>query len=177
MGRIVARVEREHPLTPEVLSAGTVTEMFGEGKRMQRVLWSLGAIVAVGLITAPVPVRAHHAFAAEFDANRPIRVEGVLVKLEWTNPHAWFHLDVKGPDGTVERWMFEAGNPSNLTRRGITKDYVKIGTELAIEGFLSKGIPRRANGRIMTRMDSGKSLFLGSSGTGAPGDGADVSEQ
>ena len=140
--------------------------------RLERVILSLVAVVTVGLIAAPVPVRAHHAFAAEFDANRPIRVEGVLVKLEWTNPHAWFHVDVKGPDGKVERWMFEAGNPSNLTRRGITKNYVKIGTELAIEGFLSKGIPRRANGRVMTRLDTGQSLFMGSSGTGAPSDGA-----
>ena len=140
--------------------------------RIERVILSLIAVVAVGLIAAAVPVRAHHAFAAEFDANRPIRVEGVLVKLEWTNPHAWFHVDVKGPDGKVERWMFEAGNPSNLTRRGITKNYVKVGTELAIEGFLSKGIPRRANGRVMTRLDTGQSLFMGSSGTGAPSDGA-----
>ena len=123
--------------------------------RIERVILSLVASVAVGLIAAPVSVWAHHAFAAEFDANRPIRVEGVLVKLEWTNPHAWFHIDVRGPDGNVERWMFEAGNPSNLTRRGITKNYVTPGTELAIEGFLSKGIPRRANGRIMTRLDTG----------------------
>jgi hypothetical protein len=144
--------------------------------RMNRVIWSVVGIAAVGLLTTSVPARAHHAFAAEFDANRPIKVEGTLVKLEWTNPHAWFHLDVRGPDGKVERWMFEAGNPSNLTRRGITKDFIKPGTELSIEGFLSKGIPRRANGRIMTRLADGKPLFMGSSGTGAPGDGADPNE-
>ena len=148
----------------------------GKPMRIQRIILSLMAMVSVGLVVAPAPVLAHHAFAAEFDANRPIRVEGVLVKVEWINPHAWFHVDVKQPDGKVERWMFEAGNPSNLTRRGITKDYLKPGMELAIEGFMSKGIPHRANGRVLTRLDTGKPLFMGSSGTGAPSDGNDPSE-
>jgi len=137
----------------------------------KRVILSLGAIAAVALITAR-PVRAHHAFSAEFDANRPVKLQGTLVKVEWINPHSWFHLDVKKADGEVERWMIEGGNPAALTRRGFTKDYLKPGTEIVVEGFLAKGIPRRANGRMLTYSD-GRTLFVGSSGTGAPEDGRD----
>jgi hypothetical protein len=143
---------------------------------MNRVIWSVGVMVGIGLLSV-VPVRAHHAFAAEFDANRPVKLTGTLVKVEWVNPHSWFHFDVKRADGEVERWMFEGGGPAGLARRGFTKDYEGLtpGAELVIEGYLSKGLPRRANARTMTFVD-GRAMFIGSSGTGAPRDGADPTE-
>ena len=141
--------------------------------RMKRVIlgFMATATVGVGLLTV-VPVQAHHAFASEFDANRPVSVSGTVVKVEWTNPHTWFHVDVLSDEGQVERWLFEGGGPAALIRRGFTKDFVKAGTEITVQGYLSKGTPRRANGRVMTYAD-GTELFVGSSGTGAPVDGAD----
>jgi hypothetical protein len=144
---------------------------------MKRVILSL--VVGVGLLTA-VPLRAHHAFTAEFDANRPVKVEGAIAKVEWINPHAWIHVDVKNKEGQNERWMFELGGPGSLTRRGYTRDYLKPGTEVAVEGFLAKAVARRANGRVMTFKSgpqAGQLLFVGSSGTGAPLDGKDPTER
>ena len=128
------------------------------------------------LMLTAVPVRAHHSFAAEFDAEQPVKISGTLVKVEWTNPHTWFHFDVKKPDGTVERWMFEGSPPGPLRRRGITRDNPKPGTEMVVEGFMSKAFPRRASGRVFVHPD-GTSLFVGSSGTGAPRDGRDPTER
>jgi hypothetical protein len=127
------------------------------------------ALAGAGLLTSET-ARAHHAFAAEFDATKPVKVQGVIVKVQWTNPHVWFFVDAKGRDGAVEHWMFEGNGPNALTRRGFTKDYLKPGTEIVVEGFLSKGVPRRANARSMTYPD-GRMLFVGSPGTGAPDDG------
>ena len=134
--------------------------------RITHVMLSYVAAAAFGLAVV-APVQAHHAFASEFDANRPVKITGTLVKVDWTNPHSWFHFDVKNADGTVERWQIETGGPGALTRRGFTKDYLKPGTEVLIEGYMSKGIPRRANGRTLKYPD-GRTLFVGSSGTGAP---------
>ena len=143
--------------------------------RTRQVVLGVVGVASVALFSA-VSVSAHHAFAAEFDANRPVVVKGTLVKVEWTNPHAWFHIDVKGSDGAVERWMFEGGGPGALTRRGLTKDFLKPGTELVVDGFMAKGVPRRFNGRKITYAD-GRELFVGSSGTGAPEDGKDPVEK
>lgn len=128
-----------------------------------------GLVVGVGLVLglAAVPVWAHHAFSAEFDPNKPMNVKGVVTKLEWVNPHVWIHMDVKMPDGTVQNWAFEAGTPNTLYRRGLTKDGLPIGSEVAVTGFGAKDGSRRANGRDLKLAD-GRSLFLGSSGTGAP---------
>jgi hypothetical protein len=110
---------------------------------------------------------AHHAFAAEFDANKPVNFKGTITKMEWVNPHTWLHIDVKAPDGKVENWAIEAGTPNVLFRRGFTKDSLLPGAEVVVDGYQSKDGSHRANGRDLTFPD-GRKLFLGSSGTGAP---------
>jgi len=123
---------------------------------------------SIGLVfLAAAPAWAHHAFASEFDAKKPVKLRGTVVKMEWINPHAWIHVAVKKANGTVEEWMIEAGTPNTLLRRGFTKDSLKKGTEIIVDGYQSKDGSLRANGRDLTLPD-GKTLFLGSSGTGAP---------
>ena len=126
----------------------------------------------LGIMIAAVPVWAHHAFAAEFDAKKPIKLKGTITKMEWINPHTWIHIDVKQPNGKVERWMIEGGPPNALYRRGFTKDSLPLGIEIVVEGFRAKDGSMRGNGRDLTFPD-GRKLFLGSSGTGAPLDGKD----
>src|SRR6266481_107578 len=137
------------------------------------------SVVAVGvvglLVLATVPVAAHHAFSAEFDSNRPVQLTGVVTKMEWVNPHSWIYIDVKKPDGTVEKWMIEGGTPNTLLRRGLRKQDLQPGTEIKVEGYLAKDGGHRANGRNVT-LPNGRALFLGSSDTGAPRDGADSTE-
>ena len=134
--------------------------------------WLLGA----ALLVAAVPAVAHHAFSAEFDATKPVRLQGVITKMEWINPHSWMHVDVTNDDGTVDSWMVEAGPPGALVRRGWRKDSVQPGTEVFIEGYQALDGTNKANGRDVTLPD-GTKLFAGSSGTGAPLDGSDVTEQ
>ena len=126
-------------------------------------------VMSVGLLFAgtAVSLRAHHAFAAEFDANKPVHFKGTVTKMEWTNPHVWIHIDVKKPDGTAENWALEGGTPNVLFRRGFTKESLLPGTEIVIDGYQAKDGSKRANGRNLT-LPNGKMLFLGSSGTGAP---------
>lgn len=124
-------------------------------------------LAALGLMLSGASARAHHAFSAEFDARKPVKFQGTVAKVEWINPHSWFHIDVKMPNGTVERWMIEAGNPHNLFRRGFSKDVIKPGMEIVVDGYQAKDGSRRANGRDLTLPD-GRTLFMGSSGTGAP---------
>jgi len=121
------------------------------------------------LLLASAPAWAHHAFAAEFDAKKPVHLEGVVTKVELINPHAWIHVDVKDHDGKVTSWMIEAGSPNVLLRRGFTKTSVAPGTQVVVDGYQSKDGSMRANGRDITLPD-GRKLFLGSSGTGAPYD-------
>ena len=139
-------------------------------------LMQMAAAVAVALALGAGTVAAHHAFSAEFDANRPVRFQGTVTKVEWINPHAWIHMDVQMDDGTTERWMIEGGNPHNLFRRGCTKAVIQIGMEIVVDGYGSKEGTRRANGRDLTLPD-GRTLFMGSSGTGAPRDGRDPTER
>jgi len=126
-------------------------------------------MAAVGILTiaAVSPVRAHHAFSSEFDTDKPVILEGPVSKLEWVNPHAWIHIDVKGPDGKVETWMIETGSPNVLLRRGFNKSMVEIGTVVRVKGYAAKGGTRKANGGEMTLPD-GRTLLIGSTGTGAP---------
>jgi hypothetical protein len=130
-------------------------------------------VAAAGVCLLPVlgavPLAAHHAFASEFDANKPIRFQGTVTKMEWINPHAWIHVSVKKPDGTVEEWMIEAGTPNTLFRRGLTKNSLLPGTEVVVDGYQAKDGALRANGRDLT-LPNGKTLLIGSAGTGAPDD-------
>lgn len=131
---------------------------------------------AAALLAAAVPVLAHHAFGAEFDPDAPVRLQGKIVKIEWVNPHAWIHVEIKKPDGSAEVWMVEGGTPNTLVRRGLTRDTLKYGTEIIVDGYQTKDHSlKRANGRDVTFTD-GRKLFMGSSGTGAPRDGRDPTE-
>ena len=135
---------------------------------MKSKFYAVAAIAGCLLFAASAPAFAHHAFAAEFDANKPVKLRGTVTKMEWINPHAWIHIDVKKTDGTVESWMIEAGTPNTLLRRGFTKDSLKAGTEVLVDGYQSKDGSLRANGRNLTLPD-GQTLFLGNqTSTGAP---------
>jgi hypothetical protein len=137
-----------------------------------------GLFLGIGLIafTATVPVLAHHAFSAEFDANAPVTLKGPITKIEWINPHTWIHLESKTKDGKTEEWMVEGGTPNTLQRNGITRESIQVGTIIVVSGYRAKDGRMRANGRDITFPD-GRTLFMGSSGTGAPRDGKDPSER
>jgi hypothetical protein len=124
----------------------------------------LGAfLVLVGAAQA----LAHHSFAGEFDINRPIQLSGTVSKVEWINPHAWIHVDVKKPDGTIETWAIETGTPNTLLRRGLRKQDLPAGTEVKVSGYQARDGTAKANGTNVTLPD-GRALFIGSTGTGAP---------
>lgn len=128
-------------------------------------LWFAGILVA----GAAGAAWAHHAFAAEFDAKKPVHLEGVVTRVELINPHSWIHVETKGADGKAVAWMVEAGSPNVLLRRGFTKTTIPKGTPVVVDGYQSKDGSNRCNGRDVTLPD-GRKLFLGSSGTGAPYD-------
>jgi hypothetical protein len=130
--------------------------------------WFLIAATALITLASTSRIQAHHAFAAEFDSNKPVKFEkAVLARMEWVNPHAWIHIDVRKPDGTTERWAIEAGTPNALYRRGFTKESLLPGIVINVDGYAAKDGSRRANGRDLT-LPNGQTLFLGSAGTGAP---------
>jgi hypothetical protein len=136
----------------------------------------IAGLLTLGLFGSSAHVLAHHAFGAEFDANKPLKFEGTITKVEWINPHAWIHIDVKKPDGTTESWMVEGGTPNTLFRRGINKNSIPNGTVVVVDGYQAKDGSRRMNGRDL-KFPDGRTLFMGSSGTGAPRDGRDPTEK
>jgi hypothetical protein len=133
------------------------------------------AVVGIALLWASVPLVAHHSFAAEFDENKPVTLRGTLTKMQWTNPHGWLYVDVKDPDGKVVNWAIEAGGPNALLRRGLRKTDFPNGLEVVVQGYKAKNGSTKANGRSVTFPD-GRNFFMGSSGTGAPTDGAEAKQ-
>jgi hypothetical protein len=123
-------------------------------------------ISLVLIASASAPTWAHHAFAAEFDGNKPLKLKGVVTRMEWINPHAWIHMDVKDESGKMSSWMVECGSPNTLLRRGMSKASVTAGMEIAVDGYQAKDGSNKVNGRDVTFLD-GKKLFLGSSNAGS----------
>jgi Family of unknown function (DUF6152) len=128
----------------------------------------IGLAMGAALLAA-APVWAHHAFAADFYVKTPVKLQGTVTKMEWINPHAWIHIDVKDKDGKVTNWMVECGTPNTLLRRGVNKNSVTAGMEIVVDGYQAKDGSNKANGRDVTFAD-GRKVFLGNTGTGAPGD-------
>ena len=144
---------------------------------MRNVNLMLVVALATGIVAAGAPAAvAHHAFTAEFDGTKPVTLEGVVTRMDWVNPHSWIYIDVTRPDGSVEQWEVEAGAPNAMFRRGWNKNSIPPGTEIVVDGYRAKNGRNIANGRNVTFPD-GRKMFVGSSGTGAPRDGADPTEQ
>jgi Family of unknown function (DUF6152) len=121
----------------------------------------------IGLLAAALPLLAHHSFAAEFDATKAVTLQGAVTKLDWMNPHIWIYLDSKDDAGAVSHWQCEGGPPNTLTRNGWTRDSLKIGDQVTVEGFRSKDGTNTCNARSV-KLPSGKSVFAGSAEDGGP---------
>ena len=128
----------------------------------------LSAITLGALVAAVLPVSAHHSFAAEFDADKPIKLVGTVTKIEWTNPHAWFYIDVADDSGKIANWGWELGSPTSLVRLGWTRNSLKVGTVVTVEGSRSRDGSNTANARAITLNGTGQKLFGASSQGQAP---------
>lgn len=126
------------------------------------------AVLALGSVWSVAPAWAHHSFAAEFDADQPVTLKGTVQRIDFVNPHAWLYIDVTDENGHTERWNVEMGSPNSLIRRGITKDFVPVGSEVTVQGYRARDGSNTANSQSVTLPD-GRGLYTGSSGTGAPG--------
>jgi hypothetical protein len=128
---------------------------------MQRTIAS--SILISGLLLSAAPAGAHHAFATEFDATKPVTMKGIVTKIDWVNPHVWFYLNVKTENGTIENWGFEMGGPNSLRNSGWTKETMKIGDEVVVDGSLAKNGSRSVNAKAVTMASTGKKLGAASS--------------
>ncbi|MDG2176411.1 MAG: DUF6152 family protein [Gammaproteobacteria bacterium] len=129
--------------------------------------WLAGLSLLLGMLVTSLPMSAHHAFSAEFDATKPVRIEGKINRMEWINPHSWLHVDVTNEEGGVDTWMVEAGPAGVLVRRGWNRNSIVAGTEVVVEGYQARDGSNRVNGRDVT-LPNGERLFAGSEGPGAP---------
>ena len=134
---------------------------------MQKQFMKKALVISAALLTLMPAAQAHHSFAAEFDINRPIHLEGAVTRMEWSNPHSWVHLEVVTASGEVQQWKVEGGAPNALIRRGWNRNSLPAGTRIKVEGYQARDGGFRANGRNIT-MEDGSQLFVGSSGPGAP---------
>lgn len=134
---------------------------------MKKFLMAAAATFAVSMLVATGTAFAHHAFASEYDAAKPVTLKGTIVKMQWINPHGWLHIDVKEPDGTVATWAIEFAGPSSLLKRGWRKTDLPVGAEVTVKGYLAKNGTKTAHSSGVSLPD-GRALFSGSSGTGAP---------
>jgi hypothetical protein len=129
---------------------------------MLRIMVSL--VLISGLLLSAAPALAHHAFATEFDAKKPVTMKGIVTKIDWANPHVWFYINVKTENGTIENWGFEMGGPNSLRNSGWTKETMKIGDEVIVEGSLARNGTRSVNARSVTMASTGQKLGAASSG-------------
>jgi hypothetical protein len=124
------------------------------------------AVLCVALLFSLTSLQAHHSFSGEFDAQKPVKLRGLITKVEWINPHTWIHIDVKEPNGQVTKWEIELGTPNTLFRRGVTKNSLTTDTEILVDGYRARDGANRANGSKVTLTD-GRQLLLGSPGDDA----------
>ena len=124
-------------------------------------------LTGIALVVSAAPILAHHSFAAEYDSTKPVTLKGAVTRVEWTNPHARFYVDVKGDDGTVTNWNLELASPNVITRQGWTRNSLKFGDVITVEGSMAKDGAKMANAKTVTLAD-GRKVFAGSVASDAP---------